>query len=151
MQVLNHEHLRPPLGGPDQQASQSVEGLTAPLGWAHGPHGGVAGVDGQQSAQIRRDGARILTDFRHAALDLGGDRRVGVALLDAEPAPEQVHQRMECHGAAEREAVTLLPGRFVTDPPAQLEEQARLADARIADDERHLAAVRPGAVEGVEK
>jgi hypothetical protein len=124
VQVLNHQHLRPPFGGPDQQASQSVEGLTAPLGGAHGPHVGVVRVDGQQGAQIRRDRSRVLTDFRHAALDLGGDGRVRVALLDAEPAPEEVHQRMECHGAAEREAVTLLPGGSVTDPPAQLEEQA---------------------------
>jgi len=34
--------------------------------------------------------------------------------------------------------VTLLPGRAVCDPPAQLEEQAGLADARIADKEGNL-------------
>ena len=52
--------------------------------------------------------------------------------------PEQVDQRMEGHGLSEREAVALVPVAGGADPAAELEEQARLPDARLAHDEYHL-------------
>jgi hypothetical protein len=47
--------------------------------------------------------------------------------------------------------VAFLPRRAVRDPSAQLEEQAGLADARLADDERHLPASCPRALERVDQ
>ncbi len=47
--------------------------------------------------------------------------------------------------------MSLLPGRRLSDPPAQLEEQPRLADARLADEEDDLALAGAGPLEGVEE
>ena len=44
-------------------------------------------------------------------VDLRGDRRLIVGFLDAEAAPEQVDERVERHGPAERQAVPLVPVR----------------------------------------
>src|SRR5262249_29214659 len=84
-------------------------------------------------------------------LDLGSDRRVRVGFLDPEPPPHKIDEGMERHRAPEGQAVPFLPPRLATDAAAQLEQQARLADTRLADQEHHLSRARAGAREGVEE
>ena len=44
-----------------------------------------------------------------------------------------------------------LPRRAVADPPPQLEEEPRLPDTRVADEEYGLALAGAGSLEGVEE
>ena len=145
MQILDDQDLWSTLGGVDEKAPKRLEDLAAALRGAHGPHPVIARVDGQQGPQVRRDGPEIGAELRDPSLELRGDGRFAVALLDAEPAPDQVDQRMKGHGLPEREAMAFVPGGGGADPAVQLEKQPRLPDARLADDEYHLTLARLGA------
>ena len=151
VQVLDHHHLRPRLRAPHEHAAQGLDGLGAPLRGRHRAHLGAARVDGQERAKIRRRGRQIRADRGEAPLDLRGDRRLRVPVLDAEQPPEQVDQRVERHGPAEGQAVPLVPRGLAADPPAQLGEQARLAHARLRHEERHLPLPAARALEGLEQ
>src|SRR2546425_3852362 len=76
-------------------------------------------------------------------LDLGDDLGLAVELLDPEVLAELVDQRQERDRLAEGDALPLEPRHGlapVGEPAAKLEEEARLADARVAGDEDDLAA-----------
>jgi hypothetical protein len=49
VEILDHQHLRPPLGCADQQAAQGLERLAASLRRVHGLHVVLARVDRQQA------------------------------------------------------------------------------------------------------
>jgi len=72
------------------------------------------------------------------------DRRVAVAFLDPEPTADQPDERMERHRTAEREAMPLLPCDALAHALSQLEEESRLLDAWLSDDEhdRSFAGLR---------
>src|SRR5437773_9852664 len=90
-----------------------------------------------------------------AALDPRDDLRLSVASLDAEVLLEHLDDGKERDRLAERDAVAFDPGRRVAEAPAELEQEPRLADARIADHEDGRAAaapgLRPGALERRER
>src|SRR3989441_7555977 len=76
-------------------------------------------------------------------LDLGDDLGLAVELLDPEVLAELVDQRQERDRLAEGDALPLEPRHGLVrigEPATELEEEARLADARIAGDEDDLAA-----------
>ena len=123
MQVLDHHHLGPLLGSANQQAPESRQRLATALNGAHRPHVGVAGVHGQKCAQVGHGSREVAIDVPYAALELGGDGGLAVGVVDAHPSADQVHERVEGHGLAEREAVSFLPDGRLSDPTAQLEEQ----------------------------
>ncbi len=96
-------------------------------------------LETQQSAErgedIAQTGAEQGTEARPCPR-AGGDLRLGIA--DREPAPEHLLERPDGESAV-REALTLEPRGALPDGRPKLLEQARLTDARLADEEHDLA------------
>ena len=151
VQVLDHEDLRPRLGAPDEHAAQRLEGLAAPLRGLIARTSASPGSTDRSARRYGATGARSGADRREAPLDLRGDRRLVVALLDAELPPEQVDQRVERHGPPEGQAVPFVPRGLAADPPAQLDEQARLPMPASRHEEHHLPLPAARALEGIEQ
>ncbi|HTI53331.1 MAG TPA: hypothetical protein VMC04_03815, partial [Verrucomicrobiae bacterium] len=56
---------------------------------------------------------------------------------------------MERHGASEGEALPLEPSRPIANLTLELVEESRLADARLAHDQHHLALPRLDTAEAI--
>jgi hypothetical protein len=136
--VLEDHHLRQALGFAQHQPAERVEQLPPTLLRIHAGHGLVVGVDAEEVADVGPDRSQILGEPQDSALDLCDDLVLVIAVLDSELPPHEVDQGMKGDRAAKREAAAFHPARLAPDPPTQLEQQARLADAGLPDDEHHL-------------
>ena len=145
VEVLDHHDLRTPLGGAQDHPAERLEDAAAALARIERGDGRVGGAERQQVLQRGRRRAQVVAEVPHGALDLGRRHVLGVALVDAHPALEEIDERMKRRGPAEGQAVALSPVG-VTRAAAELVEQPRLADPRLADDEHHLPL--PGAGPG---
>jgi hypothetical protein len=149
--VLEDDDLRPDLGGAQREAAEGVEDLRAALLGIHGEDGSVSGAHGEEEAEIRQQRAQVLAQAEHAPLDLLDHRLLWVPFIDPKGALEQVDQRVKGARAAERQRVPLEPGGRVAQLATELQEEAGLADPRLADDEDHLPLPRLGLLECVEE
>src|SRR2546427_11659793 len=95
------------------------------------------------------------TTLFRSVMDPGDDPLFGVVILDTEVPLEHLDDREERDRLPERDTVALDPRHRVPDSPPELEEEPRLADARVAEDENGLPAaapdLRPGARQGLER
>ena len=112
----------------------------------------TAASPGSTESRARRYGAAAATSSPRAATPrsifrtmAGAESRSSIANTRRSRSIE----RMEGHGAPEGEALSLEPSRAVADLTLKLVEEARLADARLAHDQHHLAVSRLGAAEAL--
>ena len=98
-------------------------------------------LDGQEAPQRRKHGVQLGPEQRAelgARLRPHGD--LGLAVLDPEPAAEDLGERPVEQLAAVGRAVPLQPGRPISRHVPELDEQPCLPDSRLADDQRDLPA-----------
>ena len=149
VQVLDDHDLGAGRRRLGEKAANGVQRLATALPRAHRGHRRVPRIHGEQGPQVWRHPGDLPAEGGDAALDLQDDGGSRVALLDREHAPQQVDERVERHGAPEGEALSLEPSRAVVDLTLKLVEEPRLADARLAHNQHHLALSRLGAPEAI--
>ena len=143
MQVLEHHHVGAARGAPlEQEVRGGGDRVLAPPR-VHREHARITGVDGQEVAQERERGSRSSPSRRTPRSSLATTTAFGIRVLDAEHAPQHVDHRMQRHRAAEGHRLALDPRGVPAEPPAQLLQQPRLADAGLADDQHDLALPAP--------
>ena len=103
--------------------------------------------DREQVAQVGRRHAHVVAEGRNGALQLCRRDLLTVTLVDPDPALEQVDERMKRRRPAEGQAMPFPPVGVARAGP-ELVEKARLADARLANDEDDLPVAAPRAGEG---
>ena len=145
VEVLDHHDLRPPLGRAQDHSAERLEDTAAALAGIERGDRGVGRAEREEVAQVGRRRAHVVADRRDGTLDLRHRDVVGITLVDAHPPLEKIDERVKGGRAAEGEAMPLAPVG-VARAPAELVEQARLADSRLADDKHDLAV--PGARQG---
>ena len=143
VQVFDHEHEERAARGAQHPLAQRAEGLAAPRRRVHAVHRGVAAREREEQAHERQRPGERVSRVLLGRLDLRERAGLVVALVQRERVAEAVGDGMERGGARVRRAASLEPGvRDVREPAPELVQQARLAEARLADEEHDLAAAR---------
>jgi hypothetical protein len=150
VEALEHDQQRLNLALAQQEPLDPVEGLLAPLGRVEPLPRGVVDGHVEQPEERRECGLQGPVQGEELAGDLLADLAGVIARLELEVAPEQVEDREEGRHLAVGDGIRL------DEKPAveavgvgELPEQARLADAGLADDGHELAPAAAGALEGV--
>src|SRR5262249_23110889 len=139
MNVFVDDDLRPDLGGTEQQTSYRFEYLGPSELRLHRLNRRVTGIHGQEMPEVRQRGTEVRAETEDTTLDLLDDRAVRIGLFESERTPKEADQGMEGDRAPERHRASLDPSRSLADLPLKFQEEARLSDPGLPDDEHHLS------------
>ena len=137
VEVLHDEHERPPTGESPAELAQSLERPSLDHLGAEAPGRLAARAGIQELEQVRRHRERIHAGAVQCRPQLLADPLRPVGLDDRTRPPEELDDRQTRDRRRVGKAVPF-EAEAVGQAPAELADQPRLADARLAGDGHHL-------------